>query len=108
MRRGAPWAVGVLGAALLVAGVLTFTAANRVGPPEFGWTTYTGSYAPYQPVDEAYASELTLSFDGWSVLWTGGHLAGVGLAVVGLLVLAVLGGWALGRRAPRGGPPAAR
>ena len=32
------------------------------------------------------------------MLWTGGHLVGAGLAVLGALVLAGVGGWLLGRR----------
>ncbi|SEL40278.1 hypothetical protein SAMN04515665_11232 [Blastococcus sp. DSM 46786] len=31
MRRALPWLAGALGAALLVAGVLAFAAANRPG-----------------------------------------------------------------------------
>jgi hypothetical protein len=35
------------------------------------------------------------------VLWTGQHLLGAGLLVLGLLVLAGVGGWLLGRRTGR-------
>jgi len=35
------------------------------------------------------------------VLWTGTHLVGAGLLVLGLLVLAGLAGWLFGRRAGR-------
>ena len=96
MRRRVPALLVVLGLGLVVAGVVVFGVANRPGAPaDFGWT----AYAPLaeQP---AYRSSLTLSFDddGWTVLWTGGHLVGALLTVAGLLVLTALGGWWLGRR----------
>ena len=88
------WAVGALGALLCAAGVVVFTLANRAPT---GWTAYSGGYAPLRP--GAYRSELTLTFtDGWSVLWTGGHLVGALLVVAGLLLLTGLAGWLLGRR----------
>jgi heme/copper-type cytochrome/quinol oxidase subunit 1 len=98
VRRVLPGAVTVLGAALLTAGVVVFAVANRSGAPtDFGWT----AYAPLEP-QVAYQSELTLSFgDRWTVLWTGTHLLGAVLAVVGLLVLAGVAGWLLGRRSGR-------
>jgi hypothetical protein len=98
------WALGGLGALLCVAGAVVFALANR---SPVGWTAYTGSYAPLGPAmpgrySDAYQSELTLTFsDGWSVLWTGDHLLGALLVVLGLLVLAAVGGWALGRRSGR-------
>ncbi|MGY1804047.1 hypothetical protein ACI78T_12300 [Blastococcus sp. SYSU D00922] len=102
MRRALPALLGALGALLVAAGVAVFWRANTVG-----WVEYGGSYAPLEP-GSAYESELTLSFDRpWTVLWTGGHLAGALLLVVGLLVLAATGGWLLGRRSRRGSSPAA-
>lgn len=97
MRRFLPAGAAVLGAALVVAGVVVFVAANRSGvTSDFGWS----SYAPLQP-EGAYDSRLALTFsDRWSVLWTGLHLLGALLAVAGLLVLTGLGGWFLGRRPP--------
>ncbi len=50
----------------------------------------------------AYQSELLLLTDG-TVLWNRQHAIGAGLAVLGLLVLAGLGGWFLGRRTARTG-----
>jgi hypothetical protein len=104
------WAVGGLGALLCVAGAVVFGLANRAPT---GWTAYTGSYAPLQPAmpgryADAYRSELTLTFgDGATVLWTTDHLLGAVLVVVGLLVLAGLGGWLLGRRTAAAEPPPA-
>jgi hypothetical protein len=84
-----------LGLALVVAGVVVFAVTNR-SPADFGWT----SYAPLEPgVGGAHRSELTLAHgDRWTVLWTGGHLTGALLVVLGLLTLAAVGGWLLGRR----------
>jgi heme/copper-type cytochrome/quinol oxidase subunit 1 len=85
-----------LGLVLVVAGVVVFAAAGR-SPADFGWT----SYAPLEP--GPYRSGLALSFDdGWTVLWTGGHLLGATLVVLGLLVLAAVGGWLLGRSTASG------
>jgi len=102
--RALPWVLGFLGSALVLGGVVVFAAANGAwgGPPgDFGWTTYTGSYAPLRPGEpRAYESVVSFPPDG-SVLWTSWHLAGAGLVVLGLLVLAVLGGWVLGRRPRR-------
>ncbi len=100
MRRRVPALLAVLGLGLVVAGVVVFAVANASrAPADAGWTAST------PPADQqAYRSSLVLSFDdgGWSVLWTGGHLLGAVLGVVGLLVLTALGGWWLGRRsAPR-------
>ncbi|SDX61162.1 hypothetical protein SAMN05661080_00575 [Modestobacter sp. DSM 44400] len=56
---------------------------------------------PLQP-EGAYESRLQLSFaDRWTVLWTGGHLVGAGLLVLGLLVVVGLAGWLLGQRSGR-------
>jgi hypothetical protein len=101
--------VAGLGLVSVVAGVLVFAWANR-SPADFGWT----AYAPLEPVPGGpYRSDLTLTFhDGWTVLWTAGHLVGAVLVVLGLLVLAAVGGWLLGRRSvpatdgPTDGPPA--
>jgi hypothetical protein len=97
VRRAAPWLTAAAGAALVVAGVLVFWAANRSG-----WVVHGGSYAPLVPA-EASESRPDLGLDG-TVLWTGRHAAGAGLAVLGLLLLAAVGGWALGRRSGRRAP----
>ena len=97
MRRAGPWVAGLLGAGLLAAGVVVFVIANS---SNFGWTAYTASYAPPQPVD-AYDSAVRLTFADGSVLWSRAHLVGAGLAVAGLLALAALGGWLLGRPSRR-------
>jgi hypothetical protein len=108
MRRALPWVLAGLGAALLVAGIALFWLANTLPS---GWAEYSGSYEPLEPGEpRPYASGLTPSFEGGSVLWTGQHVLGAVLAVLGLLVLAAVGGWLLGRRAgrresPSGGPP---
>ena len=95
MRRALPWVVALLGGALVAAGGAVFAVANRSTAPDFGWT----AYAPLQTeVPRPYSSGLVLSFDGWTVLWTAGHLVGVLLAVLGLLLLSGLTGWLLGRR----------
>jgi heme/copper-type cytochrome/quinol oxidase subunit 1 len=95
MRRRVPALLAVLGSGLVVAGVVVSVVVNRRGAPaDVGWAAYT-------PLAEqpAYRSSLVVSFDdGWTVLWTGGHLLGALLAVAGLLVLTALGGWWLGRR----------
>jgi glyoxylase-like metal-dependent hydrolase (beta-lactamase superfamily II) len=96
MNRAAPALLATLGGLLVVVGVAVFWRTNT---RDAGWTAYTGSYAPLVPADSAYESRLTLSFDGgWTVLWTGGHLAGAGLVVLGLLLLTGIAGWWLGRR----------
>jgi hypothetical protein len=95
MRSTLAWAVGALGAMLCAAGVVVFVLADRA-TVDFGWS----AYAPLPPVSgQAYQSELILGApDGWTVLWFGGHLTGALLVFLGLLVLAGLGGWLLGRR----------
>lgn len=100
MRSTLSLAAGVLGLLLCAAGAVVFTLATRGGTTtDAGWTAYT----PLGPTDlAAYRSVLTLNFsDRWTMLWTGGHLLGAALAVVGLLLLAGVGGWALGRRSAR-------
>jgi heme/copper-type cytochrome/quinol oxidase subunit 1 len=98
VRRAVPWLVAGLGAALVVAGVGVFAAANR-GPMDFGWTSYT----PLQETQTAYLSAVTFA-DG-TVVWTAQHLLGAGLLVLGLLVLTGALAWLLGRRAGRRGAP---
>jgi heme/copper-type cytochrome/quinol oxidase subunit 1 len=95
MRRLLPAVVAALGVALAGSGVVVFAVANRSGTPaDFGWS----AYAPLEP-QVGHQSRLTVSFsDRWTVLWTGGHLLGALLLVLGLLVLAAVGGWLLGRR----------
>jgi drug/metabolite transporter (DMT)-like permease len=100
MSRTAAAATAVVGALLVVAGVALFALANSA---DFGWTTYTGGYEPLEP--GAYESELELTFSDGSVLWDRQHAIGAGIAVAGLLLLAVLGGWLLGRRTTRPGTP---
>jgi heme/copper-type cytochrome/quinol oxidase subunit 1 len=100
VRRAVPWLVAGLGAALVVAGVLVFAAANR-GPMDFGWA----SYAPLQETQSAYLSAVT--FAGGTVVWTGQHVLGAGLLVLGLLLLTALGGWLLGVRTGRRTTPSA-
>ena len=95
MRRALPWVVAAVALVLVVAGVVVFVVANRTPVGDFGWS----AYAPLEPRTAAYDSTLVLSFDDrWTVLWTARHLLGAGLVVAGLLVLAALGGWLLGRR----------
>jgi hypothetical protein len=94
-----PWVVATVGVALAGAGILVFAAANRsmLGGGDFGWS----AYAPLEPGDPApYVSGVTFG-DGRAVIWTTGHLVGVGLLVLGLLTLAGLGGWLLGLRRGR-------
>ena len=101
MRRTAPWFAGALGALLIVAGVFVFAAANRAAG-EFGW--FSGGYVPLEPGDPVpYSSTFHLTYfeSGWDVRWTGTHLIGAGLVVLGALVLAALGGWLAGRRVRR-------
>jgi hypothetical protein len=94
VRRALPWLVAGAGAVLVGTGVLLFWLADQ---RPSGWTAYAGSTEPLP----AYQSSLTLSFQGGAVLWTGQHLLGAGLAVLGLLFLAGTGGWWLGRRSGR-------
>jgi heme/copper-type cytochrome/quinol oxidase subunit 1 len=95
VRRFLPAGVAALGVLLVVAGVVVFVVANTSGASsDFGWT----AYAPLDPA-VANRSRLTLTFgDRWTVLWTGRHLLGALLVVLGLLALAAVGGWLLGRR----------
>jgi hypothetical protein len=97
VRRAAPWLVGLLGAALLVAGVVVLAVAGD--PP--ARVVYGGSYEPLAELDTAYQSSLTLDFDDGSVRWNRGQVVGAALAVPGSLLLVGLAGWALGRRSRR-------
>jgi hypothetical protein len=84
------------GTALAVAGVVVLWWADTAR-----WVTYGGSYTPLVPGgSSAYESRLVLGLDG-AVLWTWRQAVGAGLVVLGLLVLAAVGGWVLGRRAGR-------
>ncbi len=98
MRRVLPWAVAASGLALVVLGVLV--ARPTAGP---GTVTYGGSYEPLVPPGRAYTSTLEVTLDGTVTWWTTGDLVGPALAGLGALVLAAVGGWALGRRAARPG-----
>ena len=99
MRRALPALLTALGVVLAGVGVSVFRATNAGG----GTAVFGGSYAPLEP-EGAYQGRLTLAFDDrWTVLWTGGHLTGALLAVVGLLLLASVAGWWLGRRSSRRG-----
>jgi hypothetical protein len=94
VSRGLPWAVGVFGLGLVVGGVALFVVGNR--PADVGWT----AYGPDLGASDAYESRLQLTFiDGPAVLWTRTSALGAGLALFGLLVLAALTGWVVGRRA---------
>ena len=98
MIRALPWIVGAVGGALVIAGAVVFVLAARAGAADSGWT----AYAPLErEVTPAHTSDLVLTFDGWTVLWTGGHLLGVLLAGPGLLLLTGLAGWLLGPRSGR-------
>ena len=99
MRSPAPWVVPVLGAALCGAGAVAFALAQATGP-DAGWSAYAPS-----GVDIAYDSDLLASLDAtWPLLWTRGHLLGVGLLVAGLVVLGTRAGRLVRRAGVRGGP----
>jgi heme/copper-type cytochrome/quinol oxidase subunit 1 len=93
MRRTLSWIVAALGVALAVAGIALFVAANR-GPADFGWW----AYAPLQPTQDTVTHTFA---NNATVLWTGQHLLGAGLLVLGLLLLTGVAGWLLGWRAGR-------
>lgn len=99
MRRAGPVVVGGAGAVLAILGVVVFALANSASTAGLGWT----AYAPLAPAD-AHTSELTVTFSDGSVLWTRQHAVGAGLVVLGLLLLAALAGWWLGRRTGRARP----
>ena len=95
MRQRLPRLVGVLGGLLAIVGIIVFVLAS--GGPDV--VVYDGSYEPLD-TDSAYDSSLTLDVgEGFLVAWSTQQALGAALAVSGLLVLAALGGWLLGRRA---------
>ncbi len=96
MRRALPWVVAASGVLLVALGV-------AVAWPSGGPTTltYGGSHEPLLPAGSAYESTVELTLDDTLTWWTAGDLAGAGLAVLGALVLAAIGGWVLGRRSAR-------
>ncbi len=98
MRRSLPWAVAALGLALVVVGVTV--AWPTAGPGE---VTYEATYEPLLPSGSAHRSSLELTVDGTVTWFNAGDLAGAGVALVGALLLAAAGGWALGVRAARAG-----
>ena len=100
MRRLVPGLVALTGYVLVLVGVVVFNLANVVdqSSADFGWS----AYAPLEETTTAYRSAITFAGPG-TVLWTRGHVVGAGLAVLGALVLAGVGGWALGLRAGRRG-----
>lgn len=94
MTRALPLLWAVLGVASAAAGgIASWLAADDEV------VAYGGSY---EPLASAYSSRLELSFDGSAVLWDRQRLVAACLVVAGLLVLAALGGWSLGRRRPVG------
>ena len=105
-KEALPWITGAVGLVLALLGVAVFAAANRHGSPaDFGWY----AYAPLEPGSGPYSSswEIVFGSDSWRVLWTGGHLLGAGLVVVGLLLAAAAGGFLVGRGLPEPQRPAA-
>ena len=100
VRRAVLWLLALLGAGLVTAGVLVFAAANHgpaaFGGPDFGWS----AYMTLDQARDVHPSAIMFS-DRATVLWTGRHLLGAGLLVLGLLVLTGVGGWLLGRRSGR-------
>ena len=96
MRR-APWLVGIAGAGLAAAGVALFWRTNTAP----GAGVLFAGYAPLG-ASSAYQSRLDLQFDDrWAVVWTTGHLAGLGLLGAGLVVLTGLAGWSWAHRRSR-------
>ena len=79
MRRVLPVLAGVAGLDLVVVGVVLFRAGGLEG------VSYQATYGPLPDVDSSWA-------------FTGTQAVGAGLVVLGLVVLAALGGWLLGHR----------
>ena len=98
MRRALPWLIAGSGAVLVEAGIAVFATAGH-GPADFGWS----AYAPLEPIQGPAATYTFV--DSATVLWTGQHLLGAGLLVLGLLALVGVGGWLLGRRSGRRATP---
>ncbi|MCZ2828159.1 hypothetical protein O2W14_04825 [Modestobacter sp. VKM Ac-2986] len=102
MSRAARWLVPGLGAVLCLTGVAVFwrTNVSSSAVDAAGWFAYAPLGVDLPPIDGAYRSELSIAFDDapWSLLWTPGHLVGVALTVLGLLVLSGWAGRWLGRR----------
>ena len=97
-EAGSPRLVGALGALLVVVGAVVFAVV--AGSPDV--VTYDGSYPPLEQVDSAYESSVMLSLDdGLLLTWTAAQALGPGLGVLGLHLLATLGGWLLGRSSRR-------
>lgn len=90
MSRSAPWLVAGLGLLLVVAGAVVFAVAD--GARE---VVYEGSYEPLST--SAYSGTLGVSSDD-AVVWTRAHVAGLGLAATGTVLLAAVGGRWSGRR----------
>ncbi len=97
MSGRGPALLGGLGGTLIAAGVTVFWMTNRArgGVGDFGWSAYA-------PLERGADPGALFGGDGWAVLWTAGHLAGAALGILGLLILAALAGWRIGRRP---GPP---
>jgi hypothetical protein len=95
VRRALPWLGAGLGVVLAAAGVAVFWATNLSGGGAGGGGGRWAAYAPLEPGDPPPPGA------GWQVSWTGGHLLGAALLVAGLLVLAAVAGWLLGRRSAR-------
>ena len=83
MSRLLPWLVAALGAALVAVGLTLFGVGAFVTDGSRGTVVYSASY---EPLPDAV------------VLWAARQLYGLGITSSGLLVLAGLGGWLLGRR----------
>ena len=96
MRRALPWVVAAMGLALLVTGVALYATGDRARPSAMGWF----AYEPL-PLEVAYESRLSLTYDDGDVLWAHEQLVGAVVAVLGLLALTAVGGWAVGRRTAR-------
>lgn len=104
MRQVSPRLVGALGALLVTVGAVVFAAAAG-GPVG---VVYDGVHPLLDEVDSAYESSMTLTLDdGLAVAWTTGQALGASSVVLGLLVLAALGGWLM-RGRPDSSRPAVR
>jgi hypothetical protein len=99
VRRVVPGIVAALAVVLVLTGIAVFAAANS-GPADAGRT----GYAPLEPgTPGPFDTTTYVSAPDRAVLWTAGHVLGAGIVVVGVLLLAAVGGWLLGRRAGRWG-----